>query len=43
MTTLNRSINTLSQLIEQIDNHSNKEELIKLITEQVSDDTYEIT
>ena len=43
MTTLNRSINTLSQLIEQIDNHSNKEELIKLITDQVSDDTYEIT
>ena len=42
MTTLNRSITTLAQLIEQVDNHTNKEELIKLINEQVSDDTYKI-
>ena len=40
MTNLNRSINTLAQLIEQVDNHTNKEELIKLINEQVTDDTY---
>lgn len=42
MTNLNRSINTLAQLIEQVDNHTNKEELIELINEQVSDDTYQI-
>ena len=42
MTNLNRSINTLAQLIEQVDNHTNKEELIELINEQVSDDTYRI-
>ena len=40
MTNLNRSINTLAQLIEQVDNHTNKEELIELINEQVTDDTY---
>ena len=42
MTNLNRSITTLAQLIEQVDNHKNKEELIELITDQVSDDTYQI-
>lgn len=42
MTNLNRSITTLAQLIEQVDNHTNKEELIELINEQVSDDTYRI-
>ena len=40
MTNLNRSINTLAQLIEQVDNHTNKDELIELIREQVLDDTY---
>jgi hypothetical protein len=42
MTNLNRSITTLAQLIEQVDNHTNKEELIELITDQVSDDTYQV-
>ena len=42
MTNLNRSITTLAQLLEQVDNHTNKEELIALITDQVSDDTYKI-
>ena len=39
MTTLNRSINTLAQLIEQVDNHTNKEELIELMYQQIQDDT----
>ena len=40
MTNLNRSITTLAQLIEQVDNHSYKDELILLLNEQVADDTY---
>ena len=40
MTNLNRSINTLAQLIEQVDNHTNKDELIEIMREQVLDDTY---
>ena len=42
MTTSNRQITTLAQLIEQVDNHTDKDELIQLINEQVIDDTYQI-
>mgnify|MGYP003135365094 CR=1 FL=1 len=41
MTTLNKLFSSeLGNLVNQIDNNENKNELIELINQQVSDDTY---
>lgn len=41
MTILNKLFTTrLDNLVEQVDNHDYKSELIDLINQQVSDDTY---
>lgn len=40
MTNLSKTINTLDQLTNAIDEHKHKYELIELINSQVADDTY---
>ena len=42
MTNLSRSIKDLDTLIDTIDAHKDKDELIQLINEQVTDDTYKV-